>query len=156
MKSQSEVVQPCPTPGTAAYQASLSMRFSRQEYWSGVPLPSPTRVAPPPFLTTMEPFCAYIVGEASLTLRMRTMWSFMSYLGRAQGPPWASQVVLVVKNPPAIAGDIKDSGSIPGLGRFSREGQGNPLQYSCLENPLDKRTWWATVHSVANSQTQLK
>ena len=68
------------------------------------------------------------------------MWSFMSYLGRAQGPPWASQVVLVVKNPPAIAGDIKDSGSIPGLGRFSREGQGNPLQYSCLENPHGQRS----------------
>ena len=64
-----------------------------------------TRMAPPPFLTTMETFCAYIAGKVSL--RMRNMWSFMSYLGRAQGPPWASQVALVVKNPPAIAGDVR-------------------------------------------------
>ena len=48
----------------------------------------------------------------------------------------ASQVVLVVKNPPANAGDIRDAGSIPGSGRSPRGGHGNPLQYSCLENPL--------------------
>ena len=51
----------------------------------------------------------------------------------------ASQVVLVVKNPPAIAGDIRDAGSIPGLGRFPGEGHGNLLQYSCLENPRGQR-----------------
>ena len=68
----------------------------------------------------------------------------------------ASQVVLVVKNPPAIAGDIRDAGSIPGLGRFPGEGHGNLLQYSCLENPMDRGAWWATVHGVAKSQTRLK
>ena len=52
----------------------------------------------------------------------------------------------VVKNPPANAGDM---GLIPGLGRSPREGNGNPLQYSCLENPIDKGAWWATVHGVA-------
>ena len=62
-------------------------------------------------------------------------------------------VVLVVKNPLANAGDIRDVGSIPGSGRSPREGRGNPLQYSCLENPMDRGTWWATVHRVANSQT---
>ena len=46
-------------------------------------------------------------------------------------------------------------GSIPGLGRSPREGNGNPLQYSCLENPMDRGAWWATVHGVAKSQTQL-
>ena len=51
---------------------------------------------------------------------------------------WASQVVLVVKNLPASAGDIKDAGSIPGLGRSPGGGNGNPLQYSCLENPTDR------------------
>ena len=50
----------------------------------------------------------------------------------------ASQVALVVKNPPANAGDLKDAGSIPGLGRSPGGGHGNPLQYSCLENPLDR------------------
>ena len=52
----------------------------------------------------------------------------------------------VVKNPPANAGDM---GSTPGSGRSPREGNGNPLQYSCLENPIDKGAWWATVHGVA-------
>ena len=67
----------------------------------------------------------------------------------------ASQAALVAKNPPASAGDIRDVGSIPGSGR-SPGGHGNPLQYSCLENPMDRGAWWATVHKVAQSQTQLK
>ena len=50
------------------------------------------------------------------------------------------------------AGDL---GSIPGLGRSPGEGNGNPLQYSCLENPMDREAWWATVHGVAKSRTQL-
>ena len=58
------------------------------------------------------------------------------------------RVVLVVKNLPANAGDISDAGSIPGLGRSPGEGNGNPLQYSCLENSMDRRAWWATVHGV--------
>ena len=59
------------------------------------------------------------------------------------------KVVLVVKNPPANAGDIKDVGSIPGLGRSSGGGRGNPLQYSFLENPMDRGAWWPTVHGAA-------
>ena len=66
-----------------------------------------------------------------------------------------SQVVLVVKNLPANAGDVRDMGSIPGSGRFPEGGHGNPLQYSCLENPMDGGVWWATVHGVAKSWTQL-
>ena len=62
---------------------------------------------------------------------------------------WASQVVLVVKNPPAKVGDIRDTGSIPGSGRFPKEGNGNPLQYSHLKNPMDGGDWGATVHGVA-------
>jgi len=65
---------------------------------------------------------------------------------------WASQVVLVVKNLPANAGDIRNAGSIPGLGRFPAGGHDSPLQYSCLENPMDRGTWWATVHMVAKHQ----
>ena len=63
---------------------------------------------------------------------------------------------LGVKNPPASAGDIRDMGSIPGLGRFPGEGHGNTLQYSCLENPVDRGAWRATVPRVAQSQTRLK
>ena len=56
----------------------------------------------------------------------------------------------VVKNPPANAGD---PGLISGSERFPAEGHGNPLQYSCLENPMDRGDWWATVHRVTESQT---
>ena len=55
----------------------------------------------------------------------------------------------------ASASNARDLGSIPGSGRSPGEGNGNPLQYSCLENPMDRRAWWATVHRVAKSQTQL-
>ena len=65
-------------------------------------------------------------------------------------------MALVVKNPPANARDIKDAGSIPGLGRATGGGHGNPLQYSCLENPMDRGAWWAIVHGVTESWTQLK
>ena len=63
---------------------------------------------------------------------------------------WASQVAIVVKNLPADAGD---GSSIPGLGRSPGEGNGNPLQYSCLENPTDTGAWWATVHQATKCQT---
>ena len=68
----------------------------------------------------------------------------------------ASQVALVVKNPPANAGDIRYTGSILRLGRSPGGGHGNPLQYSCPENSMDRGAWWATVHGVAKSQTRLK
>ena len=58
---------------------------------------------------------------------------------------------IVVKNPPANSGDTRDMGLIPGLGRSLGEGNGNPLQYSCLENPVDRGVWWALVHRVAKS-----
>ena len=58
----------------------------------------------------------------------------------------------VVKNPPSNAGDL---GSIPGSARFPGGGNGNPLQYSCLENPMDRGAWWATVHGFAKSWTLL-
>ena len=62
----------------------------------------------------------------------------------------------MVKNPPENAGDIRDLGSIPGLGRSPGQGRGNPLQHSCLENPMDRGAWWTSVHGVAKSQIQLK
>ena len=74
----------------------------------------------------------------------------------------ASQVVLEVeptcargKEPTYLlhAGDLRDVGSIPGPGRSPRGGHGNPLQYSCLKNPMDRGTWWATVHRVTESDT---
>ena len=65
-------------------------------------------------------------------------------------------MVLEVKNPSANAGDARDDvGLISGLGRSLAEGNGNPLQYFCLENPMDRVAWWATVHRVIKSKTQL-
>ena len=58
-----------------------------------------------------------------------------------------------VKNQPANAGNIRDACSIPGSGRSPGVGNGNPLQYSCLENSMDRGAWWATVHGVAKNQT---
>ena len=107
VKSESEVSQSCPTPSDpmdCSLPAPPSMGFSRQEYWSGLPLPSP-------------------------------------------------QVLLVVKNLPANAGDRRDLGLIPGSGRYPGERCGSLFQYSCLENLLDRGLWWAIVHEVAKSQT---
>ena len=66
-----------------------------------------------------------------------------------------SQVALVVKYPLANAGDVRDASSIPGSQRSPGGGQGNPLQYSCLENPVDRRAWRALVHRIAKSRTRL-
>ena len=63
------------------------------------------------------------------------------------------QVTLLVRNPPANVGDTGDMGLIPGSGRSPGGENGNPLQYSCLENPLDRGARWATVHGVAKSCT---
>ena len=65
----------------------------------------------------------------------------------------ASQVVPVVKNPPANAGNARDMDLIPGSGRFPGGGHGNPFQYSCSENPMDRGAWWATVYRVTKSWT---
>ena len=64
---------------------------------------------------------------------------------------WTSQVVLVINSPPASAGDMRDMGSISELGRSPEGGHGNPLQYSCLENPLDRGAWQVIIHTVAQS-----
>ena len=65
-------------------------------------------------------------------------------------------MALVVKNPPANAGDKRNQGSILELGRSSGEGNGNPLQYSCLENPMDSGAWWATVQRVTKTQDMIE
>ena len=69
------------------------------------------------------------------------------------GSKWAPQVALAVKNPPASSGEVRDTGSVPGSGRSPGGGHGDPLQYSCLESPMDRGAWQATVHRVEKSQT---
>ena len=65
-------------------------------------------------------------------------------------------MALVENNPPASAGNARDAGSIPGLGRSPGEGNDNPLQYSYLKNLMNRGAWWAAVHGVTKSQTRLK
>ena len=65
----------------------------------------------------------------------------------------SSKVVLAVKISPANAGDVRTLRSIPGLRRSTEGGYGNPLQCSCLENPMEEEAWWARVHGVTKSQT---
>ena len=86
-----------------------------------------------------------------LSPAIRTQLKFGAIKSRRQ----ALQVALVVKNPPANTGDVRGTGLIPGLQRSPGEGLGNPFQYSCLENPMHRRAWQATVHEVAKSQTRL-
>ena len=69
---------------------------------------------------------------------------------------WASQVLLVVKNPPASSKDVRDVGSIPASGRSPGGGLGNPSQYSCLGNPTNRGAWQVTVHRLVKRQKQLK
>ena len=73
---------------------------------------------------------------------------------KVNDPTETSQVAPVGKNPPAIE-DARDEGSIPGLGRSPGGGHGHSLQYSCLENPMDRGAWRATVHRAAKSWERL-
>ena len=84
-------------------------------------------------------------------------WTRLKQLSSSSSRIWeASQVALVVKSQAANAGDMRDAVLISGLGRSRGGEHGNPLPYSCLENPKDRGAWWAMVHRVTESQTQLK
>ena len=83
-------------------------------------------------------------------LEQWSVYTIYWYVSDFLKPP---QVAQVVKNSPAKAGDVRNAGSTPGSGRSLGEGNGNPFQYSCPENPMDRGGWWATVHVVT---TQLR
>ena len=117
------------TPWTIARQAPLSMGCSRQEYWSGLPCPPPGDLPQP----GMEPGSPRIVDRRFII--------------------WATKEVL--KNPSVNARDIRNAVSVPGSGRSPGGGHGSPLQDSCLENPMDRGAWWATVYGVTKSWTWL-
>ena len=84
---------------------------------------------------------------------LEPLWFMTLFCPKWTSQDRTSQVTQVVKNPPANAGDIIDMGLIPGSGRSPGGGHGNPLQYSCQENPMDKGTWRATVLGVTKSWT---
>ena len=121
------------TRWTVARQALLSLGFSRHEYWSGLPCPPPGDLPHP----GIKPALCILHWQAG-TLPL--------------APPGKPNPCTRDAN----KGDRKDAGLIPGSRRFPGGGHGNPLQYSCLENPTDRRTWRATVHRVTKSWTRLK
>ena len=87
-------------------------------------------------------------GQGAVTSRGESCWLCLCGLGQEALRRWCKQFTC-------NAEDAVDVGLIPGLGRSSGEGNGNPLQYFCLENPMDRGAWQATIHGVAKSQTQL-
>ena len=95
-----------------------------------------------------EAWQATVYGFTNSRIQLKQLSIHCALVVHILGFPGSS----VVKNLPANAGDV---GSIPGLGRSLGGGHGNPLQDSCLENPMDRGAWWATVHGVAKSRTQL-
>ena len=118
-------------------QAPLSLGFSRQEYWSGLPYPPPGNL-PHPGIELVSLILQYWqVGSLPLA------------------PPGKPSYDWMFGKESANAGDIRYMGSITGLGSSPGEGNGNPFQYFCLENPMDRGALWATVHGVAKSWTQL-
>ena len=121
-------------------------------------------VPPVPFITNEKSICKSSVSFSCCRLTLSLIWvkqgdhdsyKFLHIPERIpscllEGFPGGS----VVKNPPANAGNSGDAGLIPGLGRSPEGGHGNPLQYSCLGNPMDRGAWWTTVHGVTKSQTR--
>ena len=133
------------SPCTIAHQAPLSRGFPKQEYWSELLFPSPGNLSDPGIASGSPALSGGFFTLSHLGSPIYTH-IHIYYLNLSTG---ASQVVLVVKNPAANAGDIRDTSSIPGLGRSSGGGHGNPVQYSCLENPMDRGVWQVTVHGLA-------
>ena len=120
----------------AAHQAPPSLGFSRQEHWSGLLFPSPMR-------------------ESEVTQSCLTLCDPMDCSPPGSSVPGIFQARVLEWGAVAFSRDAADVASIRGLERSPAGGDGNPVQYSCLENPMDRGAWWAAVHGVAQSQTRL-
>ena len=200
MRRRSSCVQLFATLWTVTCQASLSVGFSRQEYWNGLPCHPPGIFLTKGFKPCLYISCIWQVGSLPLChlrseikkmcacakslqscstlcnpmdcnlpgfsihgiLQARILeWVSMSSSGifPTQGANLYLCVVATSSGKQTHSEgqcrDIRDAGSIPGLGRSPAGRHGNPLQYSCLENPMDRGAWQATVHGAAKSQTRL-
>ena len=147
------------------------MEFSRQEHCSGLPFPSPVKKE----ITELKRKYFFKKGKRKINelkgFSQHLLLSVFFILIILADMRWYLVVLIsiylinndiegfpggtVVKNLPPNAGDTREAGSIPGLGRSPSVGNGNPLQYSCLENSKDRGAWRATVHRVTKSQTRL-
>ena len=149
-------------PWIVAHQAPPSLGFSRQEYRSGLPRPPPEHLPNPG--TDLHLLCLlhWQVDSLPLAPPRKPLTSLSSHLFiyevKVKQITKPSYVLVFPggsdgKESTSNGGDL---GSIPELGRSPGGGRGNPLQYSCLENPRDGGAWWAAVSGVAQSQTRLK
>ena len=134
-------------PWTAAHQAPPSMGFSRQEYWSGVPSPSPMS------LCALSPFSCYFSHTRDTHKETSAEHSEYSkllqdqhYLDTIARKGHCQKTNKQIKSPPP---------NYRLICLINGEGNGTPLQYSCLENPMYGGAWWAAVHGVAKSRTRL-
>ena len=153
------------TPWTGAYQAPLSMEFSRQEYWSGLPFPSPRESSWPrdqiqvsciagrhfTIWATWEA-CTHTYIQIYLLLKILPRKQSRGQITNKWPVKWGFSSSSAGKKSVCNAGD---PASIHGLERFPGEGIGYPMQYSCLENSIDRGAWQTTVHGVTKSRTQL-
>ena len=139
-------VRLCATPWTAAHQTPLSLGFSRKEHWSGLPFPSPMHESEK-WKGSRSVMSNSSRPQGLQPIRLLCPWDFP---GKSTGVGCHRLLW------PANAGDIKDAGSICGLGRSPGGEHGNPRQYSPLGNPMHKRVWWTTVHGASKSWRQLK
>ena len=147
-------------PCTVTLQAPLSMGFSRPKCWSGLPFPSPGALPDPG------------IKPGSLALQANSLpsetpgkatGSWGAYQRNDFSEPWSLHLPMgglaggtSGKEPACLCRRLRDAGSTPGSRRSPRGGHGYPLQYSRLENVMDRGAWWVTIHSVIKSQTRLK
>ena len=159
-----------PMGGGAWWAAVQGVAWRVRHGWSDLAASFILTVHPPIILHLQSPGCripaAWYISEWGLLRctsglsthsRIHPLMLLHRYfiLGLQRGTGWVGSLGgLVVQNPPANT-DLGDSGLIPGSGRFPKGRNGNPFQYSCLENPIKRGAWWAVVHGVTNSWTCL-
>ena len=134
-------------PRTIAHLAPLSMEFSRQEYWRGLPFSSPGEL-PDPGIKTGPPALqadSLLPEPPGKPIYHQRAYQFISHSASFSFPHGSAAKGSTC--------NVEDLGLIPGLGKSPGEGNDYPLQYSGLENPMDRGTWQATVHGVPKSQT---
>ena len=154
------------TPWTAAYQAPLPMGFPRQEYWSGLPLPSPRERLPTPISLSGELQRATVHRVTKSQTRLSD-FTFTFHFHSLEKETATHSSIVAWRIPRTGAWWAAVHGVVKSRTRLKRlhfhiplscigEGNGNPLQCSCLENPRDGGAWWAAVYGVAQSRTRLK
>ena len=132
--------------------SSWNIKLEAKHLWNQIPLINTAAILKPTSRSERGKFLTWLYSvPALLDTASFLWWRFSASLCISR----ASQVVLVVKNPFASIGDLRDVCLIPGLGRSPGGRHGNPAPDSCLENPRDREAWWVTIHRVTNSWTQL-